>query len=138
MRRQMHVLKLYLAPTNLLDLDLLHVPEMLALFLPLFDPDSAPGFIYAIAAKTSGRYNNEYYPIVWCGAITSMHRHSYAHCEKTHTRLWHKAYGYNMKRTSSSDSIPSRVLEGLSGYALEKIVPLGIRPWDTRPTSNFY
>lgn len=47
--------------------------------------------------------------MVWCDAIL---QHSY--CDKTGTRLWHKACEGDMKRTSSSSvSVPSRVVPGL-------------------------
>ena len=33
------------------------------------------------------------YPMVWCGAILPpMHRYQYTQYDKTHTRVWHKAY----------------------------------------------
>lgn len=36
-----------------------------------------------------------------------------------HTRSWHKAYEQNMKETSSSDSLQSRVIVGPSGLKYE-------------------
>ena len=73
------------------------------------------------------------YPMLWCGAnlasrasplTCSMHQAS--------THSWHKVIEHKVKKISSSDSVPSRVIAGLSGdiIAHKKIAPLRTRPWD--------
>ena len=53
--------------------------------------------------------------MVWCGAILpSMRRHGFTQYDNTLTRVWHKAYEGDMKTTSSSDFVPSRVIADLS------------------------
>ena len=57
--------------------------------------------------------------MVWCGAILPlMHRHWDIPYDKTRARLWHKAYEHNIIKASSSDSVPSRAIGGLSGYTM--------------------
>ena len=77
--------------------------------------------------------------MLWCGANFASHASPltiHAQCNKPCTRPWHKVIEYKVKKTSSSDSVPSRVIADLSMDILrktchQKLAPLGTRLWDT-------
>ena len=75
--------------------------------------------------------------MVWCGAILPlMHRHQYLlFRHMTLTRPWHKAYEYDMKRTSSSDAGLSR---GNRMSIFQAIAPLSTKAWDDYPAPPFW
>ena len=61
------------------------------------------------------------------------HHHLHTHCNKTCTHSCHKVIVYKMQKTSSSNSVSSRVIAGLSSGIIRKkrLAPLGTRPRDS-------
>ena len=64
-----------------------------------------------------------------------MHHHLHVQCVKTCTHPWYRAIGYTMKKISTSDSVLSCEVAGLSEDIIremchQKSAPLNTRPWD--------
>ena len=72
-----------------------------------------------------------------------MHHHLHAQCNKMCPHPWLKVIEYKMKKTSSSTSVPSRVIAGLSGDIMrkmchKKLAPLTTRSWDSELGREFF
>ena len=82
--------------------------------------------------------HREYYLMLSYGANFASHASPLTYSLQQNVyHPCHKVIEYKMKKTSSSDSLPSRVIAGLLGDIIRKmchnnIAPLSFRAWDKR------